>query len=99
MFDATPDADSSQPPRRRTQAQIEASRSNGARGRGPATPAGKAASCQNAAKHGLRAQTNPSPPRALSRRYRRRTNEPRRGRLPAVRVASSIRKVTVPSRM
>ena len=56
MSDATPDADSSQHPRQRTQAQIEASRSNGARGRGPATPEGKAASCQNAAKHGLRAQ-------------------------------------------
>ena len=56
MSDATPDADSTQPPRQRSAAQIEASRSNGARGRGPVTNEGKAASAQNATKHGLRAQ-------------------------------------------
>ncbi len=53
MSDATPDPDTL--PRRRSPAQTEASRSNGARGRGPATPADKAASAHNAAKHGPRA--------------------------------------------
>ncbi|MCB1885939.1 MAG: hypothetical protein KDG89_18485, partial [Geminicoccaceae bacterium] len=42
----------------RTPAQIEASRQNGAKGRGPRTEAGKAASSRNALKHGLTATTD-----------------------------------------
>ena len=40
-------------PRPRTPAQIEASRRNGARSNGPATPEGKARASRNALKHGL----------------------------------------------
>ena len=41
----------------RTPNQIEASRTNGTKSRGPLTEEGKAASSQNAIKHGLLAQT------------------------------------------
>ena len=41
----------------RTQAQIEASRANGAKTRGPITPAGKRRSSRNATTHGLLATT------------------------------------------
>ena len=45
-------------PRPRTPAQIEASRRNGARSKGPVTPEGKARASRNAVKHGLTAMTH-----------------------------------------
>src|SRR5215213_5819039 len=42
-------------PRPRSPAQVEASRRNGARSRGPVTPEGKAQSSRNTLKHGLTA--------------------------------------------
>ena len=51
----------------RTEAQITASRANGAKSRGPITTIGRAISAQNSATHGLAGQT---------RRHRRRIRGP-----------------------
>ena len=45
-------------PRPRTPAQIEASRRNGARSKGPVTQEGKARASRNAVRHGLTAMTH-----------------------------------------
>ena len=49
----------------RSQKQIEASRLNGAKSRGPVTAAGKTASSANSLRHGLRSRTTESPLRGL----------------------------------
>ena len=51
-------------PRPRTPAQVEASRRNGARSRGPVTPEGKERACRNALKPDLNSA------RAISAVYR-----------------------------
>ena len=50
--------ETTQPKPPRTDAQIETSRSNGAKSKGPTTPEGRAISSKNALKHGFAAEIN-----------------------------------------